>query len=111
MLPEHGINDVRNYHFSAAQHQDQWADIHHDPALTTLQAFCTDTGRGADCACVDIGHGNLVLNCENYLGAYPALEHCFRHCECGHGVPWGLRREGVLEVLSMTAGRTAVHVG
>lgn len=110
MLPEHGINGVRNYRFDAAQHQDQWANIHHNPALTNLPAFCTNI-RGADCSCVDFDHGELALNCENYLGAYPALEQCFRHCECGNGVPWGLRREGVLEVLSMTAGRTAVHVG
>lgn len=110
MLPEHGPIGIPNYEFSFAPHRDQWADIHHAPALTTLQAFCTDSGRRADCVCVHFGHGDVVLDCNGYLGAYPALERCFRHCECEIGGPQGRRMQGELPVVNMNLGRTTVQI-
>lgn len=102
---------MRNYEFSTAgPPRDQWAAIHHVPILTTLQAFCVDGGRGADCVCVHFGAGDVVLDCAGYVGAYPALEHCFRSCECFVGGPLGGRMHGVLPVVTQMLGRTTVQI-
>ena len=109
MLPEFGPNNVRNYFFDQTHNRNQWADIHTAPTLTALSVFCADRQRGADCVCVYVGNGDVILDCSGYPHDYPAHEHCMRSCECGVG-PLGRRLHGPLRPVIMEGGRTTIHV-
>jgi len=106
MLPEFGPNDRPNYRTDTTLLPNQFQELARPPTLTTLSAFCHDRNRGADCMCVHLGEGIVVLDCKGYLGDYPAFERCLRVCECSLGPQQ--RAVGRLDIVAMNNGRTSV---
>lgn len=106
MLPQFAPNGSRNYFYDPTIHVDQWASMQNAPVLQTLTAFCTDQLRGADCVCVEVDPGDVILDCE-HMHPYPAFERCLRFCECG--AITGARRAGPLPIVHIGLGRASVE--